>query len=322
MPFAGWIITKNGSRFVTVFGITLFTALVTLIPHMSAVIALMMLFLGMGVGNGLLDVAMNAQAVKVEQAYKRPIMTSFHALFSIGMAFGAWAGAAFTELHINLSSHLIVIAAFSFALIFWMKSHLVFDQPDESSSAGGPLFRFPDASMISIGIIAFCCMLGEGSMADWSVNYMENVAMATKSFAPLGLGAFATAMTVGRIFGDKARAVFGDRRMIIMGGLIATAGLIAALTFPTPYVSVAGFFLMGIGLSTIVPIVYSLAGNVSSLSPGVGLAMVTTVGYTGFLIGPPLIGFLADWKTLRTGLSVVAILLMVMTFLGVLHKRK
>ena len=163
-------------------------------------------------------------------------------------------------------------------------------------------------------------MVGEGAMSDWSVNYMENIAMASKTLAPIGLSAFATAMTLGRIFGDKMRMVLGDKKMIILGGLIAVTGLALALILPSPYITIAGFFLVGLGLSSIVPIAYSIAGNTKDLPSGVGLAMVTTVGYSGFLIGPPVIGFIADWQTLRVALLMVTLLFIIMTALGIRYK--
>jgi len=129
-------------------------------------------------------------------------------------------------------------------------------------------------------------------------------------------------MTIGRIFGDRVRTHLGDKRLITLGGIISTLGLSMALAFPQPYIVIVGFFLVGIGLSTIVPIAYSLAGNAKGLPPGVGLAMVTTVGYSGFLFGPPIIGFLADWQTLRIALVVIAFLFIVMTILGFRYKSK
>ena len=157
-------------------------------------------------------------------------------------------------------------------------------------------------------------------MSDWSVNYMENVALASKTLAPIGLSAFATAMTLGRIFGDRARNLLGDQKMIILGGILSLIGLSLALVFPEPYTSITGFFLVGLGLSSIVPIAYSIAGNTKELPSGVGLAMVTTVGYTGFLFGPPIIGFIADWQTLRIALLLVVLLFTTMTFLGFRYK--
>ena len=153
-------------------------------------------------------------------------------------------------------------------------------------------------------------------MADWSTNYMENIAHADKAFAPLGLSAFALAMTIGRIFGDSARAKYGDRKLMIACSLVSTFGLSLAMIFIDPYFVIAGFFIVGLGLSAIVPIAYSIAGNTKDLPPGVGLAMVTTVGYSGFLFGPPIIGFLADWQTLRVAISLVLILFIVMTGLS------
>jgi MFS family permease len=165
-------------------------------------------------------------------------------------------------------------------------------------------------------------MMGEGSMADWSVNYMENIAKSSKSLAPIALAFFAAAMVVGRVFGDSIRASIGDRKLIIVGGILSTAGLAIALAIPLPYVVIAGAFLVGLGLSTIVPITYSIAGSSRDLPAGVGLAMVTTVGYTGFLMGPPIIGFIAEYQDLRVALIVVAVLLLIMTLLGAVYKER
>ena len=151
---------------------------------------------------------------------------------------------------------------------------------------------------------------------------MENIAQADKTLAPLGLSAFAVAMTIGRLLGDSARARYGDKLLMVVCGMIATAGLSIALSISHPLVVMTGFFFVGIGLSVIVPIAYSVAGNSSSVSPGVGLAMVTTVGYSGFLFGPPIIGFLADWQTLRIALIFVGILFLLMTWLSWKYESK
>jgi len=173
---------------------------------------------------------------------------------------------------------------------------------------------------VSIGVIAFCSMLGEGAMADWSTNYMENIAKADQALAPIGLSAFALAMTIGRIFGDGARIKFGDRALMVGCGIVATLGLSIAIIFSQPLMVITGLFIVGIGLSAIVPIAYSIAGHTKDLPPGVGLAMVTTVGYSGFLFGPPIIGFIAQWENLRIALGFVTLLFAVMTFLSFQRK--
>jgi MFS family permease len=320
MPFTGWVIIRKGSRKVTINAALLYCLIVTLIPILPGIHLLFVLYFFMGIVTGMLDVAMNAQAILVEQAYKKSIMTSFHALFSIGMMTGAGTASFFTALGTDLTHHFILVVGVALLPVAWMIRNLIHDKPDPSIKTEGPLFRLPNRSLVSIGIITLCCMLGEGAMSDWSVNYMENVAKASKTLAPIGLSAFATAMTLGRIFGDRARNVLGDQKMIILGGLIASLGLSLSLFIPLPYVSITGFFLVGIGLSTIVPIAYSIAGNTKDLPSGVGLAMVTTVGYSGFLFGPPIIGFIADWQTLRIAMLLVLLLFLTMTVLGFRYK--
>jgi MFS family permease len=319
MPFTGWLIIRNGSRRITIFSIFLYCIFVPLVPLMPGLPGLVVLFFIMGLTAGMLDVSMNSQAVMVEKIHQKPIMTSFHALFSIGMVAGAFCGALFVKLETTLFVHFAVIVGMSVAAAAWARYHLIHDKPKEKE-VDGPAFRLPNAAMVSIGVIAFCCMLGEGAMADWSTNYMENIAMASPALAPLGLSAFALAMTIGRFFGDSARLKFGDRNLMVMCGIISTMGIALTLLFNNPYSVIAGLFIIGIGLSSIVPIAYSIAGNSKNLPPGVGLAMVTTVGYSGFLFGPPIIGLLANWQSLRIALMVVAFLFVIMTFLSARYK--
>jgi MFS family permease len=321
MPFTGWLIIRNGSRKITIFGAFFYCSLIPLISWMPSLWALIALFFILGISSGMLDVAMNSQAVMVEKQLNKPIMTSFHALFSIGMALGAVGGAFFTKLGTGMFIHFASVSAISLVTVFLARYYLIHDKP-HSRATEEPAFRLPNAAMVSIGVIAFCSMLGEGAMADWSTNYMEHIAHAERAIAPLGLSAFAIAMTLGRILGDNARVKFGDRSLMIVCGLVATFGLTVVITSIQPFIVIAGLFIVGIGLSAVVPIAYSIAGHTKDLPPGVGLAMVTTVGYSGFLFGPPIIGFIAQWQNLRVALGLVAILFLVMTFLSFLRREK
>jgi MFS family permease len=317
MPFTGWMIIKNGSRRITLVAVILYCVFVPLIPFMPGLPALLVLYMIMGMTTGMLDVAMNAQAVMVERAYQKPIMTSFHAYFSIGMFIGAVSGALFTDFGFDMASHFSTIVVLSLMGAFWVSRNLIYDKPDlQGKDEGGPLFRIPTKALIGVGVIAFCCMMGEGAMSEWSVNYMEKIAQTPKEDAPYALSAFAAAMTIGRIFGDRLRAKYGDTNLIVTGGITASVGLGLAVIFPETYIAIAGFFLVGLGLSTIVPIAYSIAGNSRDLPSGVGISMVTTVGYSGFLFGPPIIGFIADVSNLRVGLGIVIGLFVIMTVLG------
>ena len=320
MPFTGWLIIRNGSRKIGLFSSYFYCATVPLIPFAPNLTLLIAIFFLIGIATGMMDVSINSQAVMIEQKWGKPIMTSFHAFFSIGMMLGALSGSAFTGFDVPLGTHFIIVGAVSLVTVFAFKFYLVEDAPAERSQSG-PAFRLPNAAMVGVGIIAFCSMLGEGAMADWSTNYMENVALSSQSLAPIGLSAFALAMTIGRVFGDAGRLRFGDRKLMIICGLIASGGLLLSIMITLPVAVITGFFIVGIGLSVIVPIAYSVAGGAKGLPPGVGLAMVTTVGYSGFLFGPPVIGFLADMFTLRLALLLVLALFFAMTFLGYRYKQ-
>ena len=321
MPFTGWLIIRNGSRRIAIFSAFFYCSLIPFVPLMPALWALIILFFLLGVSAGMLDVAMNSQAVMVEKELGKPIMTSFHALFSIGMMLGAIGGSLFTKLDTGLFVHFTIVTVVSLITVYVARYYLIHDKPQLKINEG-PAFRLPNAAMVSIGVIAFCSMLGEGAMADWSTNYMENIAGADPALAPIGLSAFAFAMTIGRVFGDGARIRFGDRLLMIACGLISSIGLSIALLFIHPFAVIGGLFIVGIGLSAIVPIAYSIAGHTKDLPPGVGLAMVTTVGYSGFLFGPPIIGFLADWQTLRLAMLLVLLLFLIMTGLSYFYKTK
>lgn len=319
MPFTGWLIIRNGSRRISIFSCYFYCSLIPFIYWMPGLWALIILFFLLGISSGMLDVAMNSQAVMVEKQLQKPIMTSFHALFSIGMMLGAVCGSLFTKLGAGIFPHFTIVSGVSVATVFIARYYLIHDKP-AVKPVQEAAFRLPNAAMVSVGVIAFCCMLGEGAMADWSTNYMENIAKADPALAPLGLSAFALAMTIGRMLGDNARLKYGDRNLMVACGIIATLGLSVAILFIHPFAVIAGLFIVGIGLSAIVPIAYSIAGHTKDLPPGVGLAMVTTVGYSGFLFGPPIIGFVADWQSLRIGFGLVVLLFVTMTYLSFRRK--
>lgn len=314
MPFTGWLITKQGSRRITQTAAILYLIIVPFLPLMPIYQVLMGFFFLMGMFTGTLDVAMNAQAVIVEQLYRRPIMSFFHALFSAGMMIGAGAGALFSYLDFSLFAHFATVVGLALALLLPQLRHFVADPPSEGEE-DNTFFRLPKASLIGIGLIAFCCMLGEGAMSDWSSNYMTRIVRTAKSTAPIALFAFSLAMMIGRFVGDRARTELGDNKLLLLGGGLSILGISTIIFSPFLVLTIAGFFLVGLGLSTIVPIAYSQAGSTPGLAPGVGIGMVTTIGYAGFLFGPPVIGFVADAYDLRIAFLFILGLFGLMTVL-------
>ena len=256
---------------------------------------------------------MNAQAVLIEEEIKKPIMTMFHALFSIGIVVGGLSGGFYTSMESGLLPHFLTTGLIS-ASILIVSSFFLFKDPKRQID-DDVLFAWPKGPIIGLGIIAFCCMLGEGAMTDWSTNYMKHIVGSPKDWQTFGLIAFAAMMTLGRLVGDQGRLIFGDRKMMLTGSLLSLIGMVLVLSLAHTFVVIIGFGMVGLGLSNIVPIVYSLAGTYPGIQPGVGIAMSTTIGYSGFMIGPPLIGFVADLFNLRVALVLLGLLFVIMSVL-------
>lgn len=316
MPFAGWLTTRFGSKTITQVGGILSCVIIPYLVFTTNLIVVGAAFFSLGICVGATDVAMNGQAVFVERAYRKSIMSSFHAVFSIGMALGAGSGALFAKFEIALLAHLTLVAVLGGVVCLMAAFYLIDDTPEyEVKEAEGSSFVLPTKAILPLGIVAFCCMSGEGAMADWSAIFLNKVVGQSEYFSAIGYGVFATAMTIGRVFGDYFTEKIGKYKLLIYNSLFSVLGLAIVLLFATTWTTLLGLFLVGLGLATIVPIVYSSAGNMKGIEPSVGIAMATTIGYAGFFVGPPTIGFLSDAFGLRIGLGFILGLFTAMLFL-------
>ncbi len=316
MPFSGWLTAKFGSEKVTYATGMLFCCIVPMLVVVPNFWVAGLFFFIMGIANGTLDVAMNGQAVFVERVYKKPIMSSFHGVFSVGMALGAAVSAGFAKLNYSLFSHLLLVAGLGIVAITWAVRHLLKETTTETTQkAETPAFMLPTKAILPLGIIAFCGMTGEGTMADWSALFVNKVVGESEYFSALAFGVFGTSMTIGRFLGDYCTAKFGKRKLLIFSSLLTIVGLFIALIYVSIFTAIIGFFLVGLGLANVVPIVYSSAGNTEGVEPSVGIAMATSIGYAGFFVGPPTIGFLADHFGLRVALCFTLVLFVVMLVL-------
>ncbi len=311
MPFTGILIQKIGSKFVSLYAAIAFITFFVLIGLAPSYIVLMIVFFMTGSATGIMDVAMNSQAVIVEHEYHKPIMTFFHAMFSIGMVVGGLVGSYFVGYQQSISTHLLFIAALSIIMVLYGYRSMLGEPPQSLESKTKSRMR-PSLPIIALGIIALCCMIGEGAMSDWSTNYLKNILQTSPSYTTFGLTAFAGSMTIGRLFGDKGRALWGDSKLLSFGSLMALAGMILIMSTYHFIIVILGFALVGLGLSNIVPIAFSIAGNLKGITPGVGISMVSTIGYTGFMFGPPLIGFIADAYDLRVAFGLLILLFVLM----------
>ncbi len=318
MPISGAVIVRYGSHTSTKFGAIGVCLLIPLIAIMPNIVFLYILLFSLGAVSGFKDVAMNAQAVVCETNLNKPIMSSFHALWSAGMILGASTGSMANRFEISIHYHLLLTGILCLLVVVWSIQHLIADLPEDKSE---PLFSLPDKKVWLIGLIAFCAMMGEGAMADWSANYLEHVSGAAVVWSPLGLAVFSLAMTLGRIIGDRMRRMLGDPRLLLFCSVIALLGIGLVLATTLLSLALIGFFIAGVGLSIIVPIAYSIAGTLPNMASGKGISMVTTIGYSGFLFGPPIIGWLADLIDIRWALSVIGVMFLIMSLLSVRNYR-
>jgi MFS family permease len=261
--------------------------------------------LAYGAANGALDVAMNTQGTSVEHRAGRLILSSLHAGFSAGGLVGALLGAAAAAGDVDVRVHLAIVGGLALAIGLPITRSLL---PAEADAAPeGPSFARPSRALWALGILAFCCLLAEGAAADWSAVYVEDALDAPAAQAALAFAAFSATMTLGRLAGDRLAAAFGSVRLLRACGLIAGIGIGGALLLAVPGAAIVGFALLGAGLSVVVPIVFRSAAAVPGAAAGPSLAAVSTLGYLGFLAGPPLVGGIAELTSLPAALSVVVV---------------
>lgn len=305
MPWTGRLVARFGSKRVTQVAAFVFAVVFLLPPLATNGLALFVALVVLGAGHGALDVAMNAQAATVERQYERPIMASFHALWSLGGLVGATMGGVIASRGVGLMSHLGVLALVVALLVGRITSRMLpagADAAPEHAARGRP-----HGALIALGVLAFCVLLGEGAMADWSAVYLRDVTHAGPGLAAAGYAAFSLAMASGRLVGDSLRLRVSSTVLVRFGGALAAVGLASGLAFASSWAAIVAFGAVGAGLSIAFPIALAAASALPGTSPGPAIATVSTFGYAGFLAGPPLIGFVAEGTSLRGGLLVVVV---------------
>lgn len=308
MRFAGHLTDRLGSaRLIAPAAIA--TSL-TIIPpgHATTLPALVATLFLFGLVNASLDVSMNAHGVEVERAYGRPVMSSFHGMFSIGGLLGAGIGALCAWLDLSVATTLTIVGVPLALLSLYARRHLLPPTPSPAPDATTPRRAPWTKWIILMGVVAFAGLVGEGAANDWVAVYLFQDLGASQAVAAAGFAVFATAMTIGRFAGDHLAQRFGPVRLVRYSGLVAALGLGIALLVGRLPVAFAGFVLFGLGLATIVPQVFSAAGNHDPARAGQAIAQVATVGYAGLVAGPAIIGGAAELVGLPAALGIPALL--------------
>lgn len=307
LPFYSKIISRFGERATITFAI-IALLLVMLLPGLAPNIYWLMasLFL-VGLAMGLTDVAVNAEAAEIEHAKSRVIMSSCHGFFSLGGMIGALLGSLFIFLEVGLVLQMGIIGITLLILITPQLRHLINAKKHERSSG----FRLPPMKVLVYAAIGLCVMMSEGGITDWSTILLRDNLLMTPEYAGFGFAGFSLLMALGRFNGDSLQMKFGGRLLVILGFLIGVIGLGLTLT-SVPIIAILGFSLAGLGYSVVVPILYSASAKIDGVSPSSGIASVASAGYVGMLIGPVLIGFIAEEWGLPNGFTF----LLVLTALG------
>ncbi len=312
MPVAGVLINRFGSAILTavtglLFCLTFFGPVLApaLPPFVLAGFA-------MGMMIGSMDVAMNAHGIAVEKALKRPTMSMLHGGFSIGGAIGAFLGGALLE-YFGATTQAIVIALLCAAI--QLTAWRFYLPADVDKGLSGSHFAWPTRATIGLGLLCFLALMIEGSILDWAAIMMREKFQIDAGLAALGFGFYQGGMAAARLTGDWIRLRVGAVRMVVVSALLAAFGTMLALIAPSPYLAIAAFVFAGLGLGNIAPVLFAGGGRLEPDAPGRGIAAVTTLGYSGFLLGPPLIGFVAQVSDLNTALFLtVAAALIIATF--------
>lgn len=315
LPFAGWVVTKLGSRIVTFVSSILYVAVLLLLGYSQSVLLLSILLFFFGFWGDVLNISMNTQAIHLQQdLYKKPLMSSFHGLWSLGAMAGAIVGGIMMKDNFSIVQHFWLIAALVIMLSVLFFFYLI--PKDSPRTEAQKLFAWPDKALLLLGAICFCCALCEGAMADWSSLYYKQSLQDVNRVSTTGYTAFALMMALGRLIGDRFTAQLGYRKILMVDSVILAIGLSIAIFIQQPIFVIIGFGLVGLGVATIIPIIYSLSGKAKTMATSTALAAVSTVGFTGFLIGPPVIGLVAHEITLRWALLIVLFLAFVIFVLA------
>jgi MFS family permease len=304
MPVSGMLVTKYGSKTILSFAILLYAIELTNLGWTTQGWQLALALFIFGIVGNMSNISVNTQGVLAEKIYGRPIMTTFHGVWSLAGFSGALVGLLMMNLKLTPRQHFFIVALFVFIIVFVARRYLITgtSAPAEKKK----FFSKPEGILIRLGIIAFCSMAAEGTMFDWSGVYFREIVRAPESLVILGYTTFMVMMATGRFAGDRIIARTGRRRTLQISGILVFTGLLISVLFPYLITATIGFFIVGLGVSSVIPTVYSTAVRAAKVAPGMALAGVSSIGFLGFLMGPPLIGYIAQISSLQYSFAVVA----------------
>lgn len=306
MYFSGKLVTRFGSHRILPFSILMYAFSLTNLGLAQNAWQLALGLYAFGIFGNLTNIAVNTQGVYTEGLFKRTIMSSFHGMWSLAGFTGALVGLGMLALDLSTYSHFLVVAFIAFLLIAFNFKFLI--KAKETIRADKPKgFRKPDKTLVLLGVIGFCSMASEGIMFDWSGVFFKDIVKVPGALVILGYTSFMIMMASGRFFGDALINKVGRKRVMQISGIMISTGFFTAVIFPYLIPSTLAFMLIGLGVSTVVPTLYSIAGKHPTIPTGEALTAVSSVSFLGFLMGPPVIGYIAELSSLRFSFAFIGI---------------
>jgi MFS family permease len=305
MPFTTWLLTRYSSRVVMLCGSLFLSVILVLIGFTSNLWQLILVLLLFGSARNLMTLSINTQGVAVQALYKKSIMATFHGIWSMAGFAGAAVGLAMVYFNILPKWHFILVSMALVVFTLYFIKDTLHQRPMKMDRR--PVFSLPDKYLLKFSLICFACMACENTMYDWSALYFQKEVTPNRTTATAAFVIYLVAMTTGRFFGDKIVTRLGIKTVLKYSGLFIFCGLLTAVALPYTITAGFGFILVGFGVSCIVPMVFSLAGRSKNMSSSSALASISTVGYLGFVLVPPFVGFIAQAVNLRLAFSVIAL---------------
>lgn len=308
MPFSGKVVTQYGSRIISILGLLVYTFCLILLGLATTIWQLAIGLFLFGFFSNFCNIAINTQGVYTQQLFDKPIIGSFHGTWSLAGFFGALVGLLMLTFGLSPLIHfalafvlVLLIILFNYKFILNAKSKR------EEKQNSYSFFKNPDLTLIWLGIICFCGMASEGIMFDWSGVYFKEIVKAPGALVILGYTSFMVSMAIGRFLSDILVHKYKAKRVLIVSGIVISTGLYLAVLFPYLISCTIAFMLVGFGVSNVIPIIFNTAGNHEKVPTGIALTIITSISFLGFLIGPPLIGFIAELTNLKYSFAVIGI---------------
>jgi MFS family permease len=308
MPFSGKLVTRFGSRKVLLFSLILYAFCLTNIGLAEETWQLALGLYLFGICGNFSNISINTQGVYTEQVFGKPIMGSFHGSWSLAGFCGALVGLVMLAFKLTPYQHFIIVFAIVGLIVFINYRFMIkVKAAKQEIVVAKPKFKMPDKSLIWLGVIGFCCMASEGIMFDWSGVYFKDIVKAPGALVILGYTSFMISMASGRFLSDILVRKYGAKNILIVSGITISLGLYTAVIFPFLIPSTIAFMMVGFGVSNVIPIIYSAAGRNTTIPTGEALTIVTGISFLGFLIGPPVIGHIAELTSLRYSFGFIGV---------------